>query len=279
MSPSSTARGCTHPPCPSYCCPATPVARNRGETVAQQREGSVSTTTLVPRTRPLCTPPFTCHLVHAVPHAGRHARGTRKAGCAGILYGGRRGVVLTRDAGGVCPLPSSLPLLLPPFTRLSQSMPEWGRLSVHHSRRQGGGRRGGAGVMPRAPVFPCPVEAQTRPPFVHKQGRDQGGGGGSHARCPVRMSGGEGRKGVRTFWVPPYIPHLRRGGVARTRREQGTPLSTLGAQGGANWGADRWGARSKKGGSMQTQFACSLPSLCPPFACRIARKGRGRQQW
>ena len=279
VSPSSTARGCTHPPCPSYCCPATPVARNRGETVAQQREGSVSMTTLVPRTRPLCTPPFTCHLVHAVPHAGRHARGTRKAGCAGILYGGRRGVVLTRDAGGVCPLPSSLPLLLPPFARLSQSMPEWGHLSVHHSRRQGGGRRGGAGVMPRAPAFPCPVEAQTRPPFVHKQGRDQGGGGGSHARCPVRMSGGEGRKGVRTFWVPPYIPRLRRGGVARTRREQGTPLSTLGAQGGTNWGADRWGARSKKGGSMQTQFACSLPSLCPPFACRVARKGRGRQQW
>ena len=31
------------------------------------------------------------------------------------MYGGRRGVVLTRDAGGVCPLPSSLPLLLPPF--------------------------------------------------------------------------------------------------------------------------------------------------------------------
>ena len=279
VSPSSVARGCAHPPCPSYCRPATPVAPDCGETVAQQREGGVSTTALIPRTRPLCTPPFACHLVHAVPHAGRHARGTRKVGCKGILYGGRRGVILTRDAGGVCPLPSSLPLLLPPFARLSQSMPEWGRLSVHHSRRQGGGRRGGAGVMPHAPAFPCPVEAQMRPPFVHKRGRDQGGGGGSRARCPVRMSGGEGRKGVRTFWVPPYIPHLRRGGVARTRREQGAPLSTLGAQGGANRGADRWGARSKKGGSMETVFACSLPSLRPPFACRVARKGGGRRQW
>ena len=195
------------------------------------------------------------------------------------MYGGPRRVMLTCDAGGVCPLPSSLPLLLPPFACLSQSMPEWGSLSVHHSHRQGGGRRGGAGVMPRALVFPCPIEAQTRPPFVHKRGWDQGGGGGSHARCPVRMSGGEGRKGVRTFWVPPYIPCLRRGGVARTRREQGAPLSTLGAQGGANRGVDRWGARSKKGGRMQTQFACSLPPLCPPFACRVAHKGGGRRQW
>ena len=158
-------------------------------------------------------------------------------------------------------------------------MPEWGCLSVHHSRRQGGGRRGGAGVMPHAPVFPCLVEVQMRPPFVHKRGQDQGDGGGSHTRCPVRMSGGEGRKGVCTFWVPPYILRLCRGGVARTRREQGAPLSTLGTQGGANWGADRWGAHSKKGGSMQTVFACSLPSLHPPFTCCVARKGEGHRQW
>ena len=185
LSPSSAAQGCAHPPCPSYCRPATPVARDCGETVAQQREGGVSMTLLVPHTRPLCTPPFACHLVHAILHVGRHARGTQKVGCAGILYGGRRGVVLTCDAGGVCLLPSSLPLLLPPFARLSQSMPEWGRLSVHHSCRQGGGRRGGVGVIPRMLAFPCPIEAQTRPPFVHKWGQDQGGGGGSRTRCPV----------------------------------------------------------------------------------------------
>ena len=185
VSPSSAAQGCMHPPCPSYCCPATPVARNCGETVTQQREGGVSTTPLVPRTRPLCTPPFACHLVHTVLHVGQHTQGTRKVGCAGILYGGRRRVVLTCNAGGVCPLPSLLPLLLPPFVRLSQSMPEWGHLSVHHSCRQGGGRRGGAGVMPRTVAFPCLVEVQMRPPFVHKWGWDQGGGGGSHARCPV----------------------------------------------------------------------------------------------
>ena len=76
VSPSSAAQGCAHPPCPSYCHPATPVACNHGEMVTQQREGGVSTTMLVPRTRPLCTPPFACHLVHAVLHAGRHARGT-----------------------------------------------------------------------------------------------------------------------------------------------------------------------------------------------------------
>ena len=192
VSPSSAAWGCAHPPCPSYCRPATPVACDRGETVAQQREGGVSTTALVPRTRPLCTPPFACHLVHTVLHVGRHTQGTRKVGCAGILYGGRCGVVLTCNVGGVCPLPSLLPLLLPLFTRLSQSMPKWGRLSVHHSRRQGGGRRGGAGVMPHAPAFLCPIEAQTRPLFVHKWGQDQGGSRGSHTRCPVRMSGGEG---------------------------------------------------------------------------------------
>ena len=182
--------------------------------------------------------------------------------------------MLTCDVGGVCPLPSSLPLLLPLFARLSQSMPKWGRLSVHHSCRQGGGRRGGAGVMPHAPVFPCLVEVQMRPPFVHKRGQDQGGGGGSRARCPVRMSGGEGRKGVRTFWVPPYIPCLRRGGVARTRREQGTPLSTLGAQ-GCQLGCRQVGSMQQEG-REHANTVCMLPPLFTPSVRMPRCTQRGR---
>ena len=191
--------------------------------------------------------------------------------------------MLTRDVGGVCLLPSSLPLLLPPFARLSQSMPKWGRLSVHHSHRQGGGRRGGAGVMPCAPAFLCPIEAQTRPPFVHKWGWDQGGGGGSHACCPVRMSGGEGQKGVCTFWVPPYIPRLHRGGVARTQREQGAHSAHL-AHRGAPTGVQIGGEHAAR-----REGACKLclhaPS--PLYALRShatlhtkgegADSGRGRK--
>ena len=111
------------------------------------------------------------------------------------------------------------------------------------------------GGLCHAPAFPCPVEAQTRPPFVHKRGRDKrGSGGGSCARCPVRLSGGEGRKGrVRTFCAPPYIPRLRTEGWreprARKGEESGRPHPAPPAHrgGGVNGGAHRWGSRGKRG--------------------------------
>ena len=55
---------------------------------------------VVPHARPLLTPPFACHPAHAVPHAGRRTRGTRKVGRAGVLHAGRHGIVLTCNAGG-----------------------------------------------------------------------------------------------------------------------------------------------------------------------------------
>ena len=58
------------------------------------------------------------------------------------------------------------------------------------------GERDARGGLCRAPGLPRPVEARTMPPFMHKRGRDQeGSGGGSCARCPLRPERGRGREG------------------------------------------------------------------------------------
>ena len=78
-------------------------------------KGGVSTTPcVVPRARPLRAPPFGHHPTHAVPHAGQHAHGTRKMGCAGVVHAGRHGVVLTRNGGRGMASVRRPPLLVSP---------------------------------------------------------------------------------------------------------------------------------------------------------------------
>ena len=58
----------------------------QGLPLAHHQEGGVSTTPhVVPRARPLRTPPFACHPAHAVPHAGRRRVAPERWG-AGVVH-------------------------------------------------------------------------------------------------------------------------------------------------------------------------------------------------
>ena len=83
----------------------------------------------------------------------------------------------------------------------------------------------GAGCATR-PGFRAPVEARTMPPFMYKRGRDQeGSGGGSCARCPLRPERGRGREARAYLCAPHYTPRLctMRGAA---RKGRGRPLGT-----------------------------------------------------
>jgi hypothetical protein len=138
-----TKRARAHLPdrvCPSYCHPI--VRDHVGKRLHDGGEGCEHSPTLIPRTRPLHAPPFACHLAHAVPHTGRRAQGTRKVGRAGVLYVGRRGAVLTCDAGGGLCFP-----LAPPSSHVALGF------CAAPLHAMGAGQEGG-GAFPCGPVCP-----------------------------------------------------------------------------------------------------------------------------
>ena len=87
-------------------------------------------------------PTFRVPPAHAIPHTGRHTRGTRKVGHAGVLHAGRPGVVLTRNAGG-----ARLPFSAPVHTSPSGPAPP-------HCTRMGAGRKGEGGAFLHGPRSP-----------------------------------------------------------------------------------------------------------------------------
>jgi hypothetical protein len=197
---------------------------------------------------------------------------------------------------------------------------------VHRARR---GQQGGRCHIPRSGPPPRPLsenagvrEGPSPPPRSWAPlacvracvSGTQGGGGGTarprfrallgpkrggikgerrrgvlHSRCSVRLSGGEGLKGGRTFYAPPYIPRLRTEAGWREPRawkgeETGRPHpAQVAHRGGAPTGVRTgMGHAARGGGGMQRQFACPRPLCTPPFTCRVACEGgwartRGRR--
>ena len=108
----------------------------------------------------------------------------------------------------------------------------------------------------------APIEEQTRPPFMHKRGRDQGGAGGTALAVLLFYSTERGRGGMGSahlLGAALHSPFTQRRGGANPAHGIGRECSrTRGAQGG-----------------MQTQFACHL-SLFTPVYRVVHMGGRGR---
>ena len=119
------------------------------------------------------------------------------------------------SAPPVCPVAPHL------FACLFWTMPEWGCGEAAPHLRGQGQKRWGRG-LPCAGVPVPPVRNRRGPRLCINGGGIKGEWGVLHSLscCSIRLSGGEEGWGVRTFWAPPYIPCLRRGGVARTPRTE-----------------------------------------------------------
>ena len=133
------------------------------------------------------------------------------------------------------------------------------------------------------------VRRRFRAPLRHRRGPRlciNGGaikGKGRRVLRPLSCSTERGAGGE--WWCVPFgchpFPICAEAGwrePGRRGREQGAPAQYTWRTGGRQPGVRKGGGTSKRGGSMQTQFACSLPSLHPLFACHVARKGGGRRQ-
>jgi hypothetical protein len=166
--------------------------------------------------------------------------------------------------------------------------------------QKGGGVVSHAAAHPRPFVYPARVREQDaggrglcrvdprsrawRAPFALKRGRGQSGcGGGSHARCPVRVSGGRGqRRGVAYLSRAALrSPFAHMGGVPRPpRAERGGNRAPRPAhvayRAGRQQGRTGEGHWARGGGGMQIVFACPLPLCTTPFACALHAKGGGR---
>ena len=177
---------------------------------------------------------------------------------------------------------------------------------------------------PDPPFHASPAHARMgalptpHPVFVDREGRGEGGavsqvavhpraplaqkGVGGIPRSPPRscatlacVSGMQGAKGWGGAYLcaPLSIPHLRTEAgwhepCARKGRKQGPPPSMRTGK-GAPMGCARVRVTQQEGGSIQTQFACSLPSLHPHSLAMLhaqrgraptgagGRKGRGRR--
>jgi hypothetical protein len=163
--------------------------------------------------------------------------------------------------------------------------------------QKGGGVVSHAAAHPRPFVYPARVREQDaggrglcrvdprsrawRAPFALKRGRGQRGcGGGSHARCPVRVSGGRGqRRGVAYLSRAALrSPFAHMGGVPRPpRAERGGNRAPRPAhvayRAGRQQGAHRRGPLGKRGRGHANCVCMPPPPLHHPVRVRVARKG------